>query len=329
MPPAQIPIHDSFFKCFMSRPQLAGTFLREHLPSPIAMLLSPEPPELLPGSFVDEVLAQHHSDLLFRLPLKADHDALAYVLLEHRTSRDPATRLQLLRYIVRILAKWYDEHEELPLPLVVPLVAHQGPGSWTLSTEFIDLFGSIPEPLRPYTVSFRHTLVDLPCVPDNELSADTRLGAYLRALKYGRRRDLPRQLELILVPELPDMDLAVILHYINDGPITVSPESLQAVLQRLDRSRRERIMGHFSREFEAQGEARGEARGRLQGELTGRVQGEAHALLRLLEKRFGTVVPAQIRERISTADLASIVAWFDRALEVNDLNSVFPSNEIG
>ena len=309
-------IHDSFFKSFMSRPELAGTFLREHLPSPIAELLSGEFPELLPGSFVDEDLTQHHSDLLFRLPLKAGHDALAYVLLEHKSSQDPATRLQLLRYIVRILAKWYDEHGRMPLPLVVPLVAHQGPGSWTLSMEFIDLFGSVPEPLRAYTLSFRHALVDLPRIDDNELSADPCLGAYLRALKYGRRRDLPGNLDLILVPELPDVDLETILHYIDGGPIHVSLESLQAALRLLERSRREKVMGHFSQEFEARGEARG------------RVQGEAHALLRVLEKRFGPV-PSRLRERISTADLASIDSWLERALDVHELSSVFAASEIG
>jgi predicted transposase YdaD len=322
------PIHDSFFKRFMSRPEFAGTFLREHLPSPIAELLSAELPELLPGSFVDDDLTQHHSDLLFRLPLKASHDALAYVLLEHKTSRDPATRLQLLRYIVRVLAKWYDEHERLPLPLVVPLVAHQGPGRWRLSTEFIDLFGSVPEPLRPYTLSFRHALVDLPRIDDDELSSDTRLGAYLKALKYGRRRDLPQHLEFILIPELPDLDLDIILRYIDDGPIDVSRERLQAALGPFDVSRRERMMGQITRHFRQEFEARFRQEFEALGEARGRVQGEAQALLRLLEKRFGTV-PVCFRERISTADLASIEAWFNRALEVHDLSSVFPSCEIG
>ena len=316
-------IHDSFFKSFMSRPEFANTFLREHLPSQLAELLTPELPELQPGSFVDKDLSQHHSDLLFRLRLKGGNDALAYMLLEHKSSPDPATPLQLLRYIVRILAKWYDEHERLPLPVVVPLVAHQGPGSWRYSSEFIDLFGGLPEPLRPYTVSFRHALVDLPRIDDDALSADTCLGAHLRALKYGRRRDLPQHLEFILVPQLPDLDLGTILRYIDAGPISVSPERLETALRLLDRSRRESIVGHLMRHFGQEFEARGEATGRAQGEATGR-----RTLLRLLEKRFGTV-PPHVREHISTASLASIEAWFDRALEVHDLSSVFPSSEIG
>ena len=45
-------------------------------------------PQLLPGSFVDEALAQHHSDLLFQVPLSSGDQALAYILLEHKSSPD-------------------------------------------------------------------------------------------------------------------------------------------------------------------------------------------------------------------------------------------------
>jgi predicted transposase YdaD len=315
MPKSPTHPHDAFFKNFMGEPELAARFLREHLPFEVAELLATERPELLPGSFVDENLAQHHSDLLFRLRLKTGDAALAYVLLEHKSSPDEGTPLQLLRYIVRILAKWYDEHERLPLPVVLPLVAHQGPGDWTFSTAFIDLFGSVPEPLRPYLVSFRHVLVDLPRIRDDALSSDTRLSAYLKAMKYARRQDLAKRLAVILVPELADMDIVRILRYFDRGPIFVSSECLQAPLRLLERNRRENIMGHimghFSREFEAIGEARG----------------RAFALLRLLEKRFGTV-SSRIRERIVTADVASIEAWFDQALDTQDLNSVFEASEI-
>jgi predicted transposase YdaD len=59
-PPTQL--HDAFFKSFMSKPELAGRFLREHLPSDVAELLSQEPPEQVPGSFVDEDFSRHHTD---------------------------------------------------------------------------------------------------------------------------------------------------------------------------------------------------------------------------------------------------------------------------
>lgn len=78
--------HDAFFKRTLSDPDLAGTFLRERLPPELAELLGPEPPEPVPGSFVDEDLRQHHSDLLFRVRLKTGSGAFAYVLMEHKST---------------------------------------------------------------------------------------------------------------------------------------------------------------------------------------------------------------------------------------------------
>jgi hypothetical protein len=155
------------------------------------------------------------------------------------------------------------------------------------------------------------------------LSADTRLGAYLKALKYGRRSDLPQRIEVILVPKLADVDMADILRYIAVCPRIVSVDNLHTGLRFLERSRREKIMGHFTQEIEAIGEARGRAEGKAQG----RVEGQGRALLRVLEKRFGKV-SARLRERIATADVASIEAWFERALDAHDLNSVFESSEM-
>ena len=309
--------HDAFFKQFMSKPELARTFLREHLPPQVAELLAPELPEQVPGSYVDEELAQHHSDLVFRVRLKSGDPALAYLLLEHKSYSDPATRLQLLRYVVRILAKWYPENNQLPLPVVVPLVAHHGPRGWKCSTEFIDLFGNVPDPLRPYLTSFRHALVDLATVDDSALSTDIRLDAYLKAMKYAQRADLPQQLRVILVPELPDMDIVAILQYINAGPVAVGLEAIQAALQSVNYSRREAIMGHFSEQFVEQG--------RQQGRQEGRAEGEAMFLVRLLEMRFGPI-PSSLHERIYAADVISIGVWFDRAVEARELLSVFEPN---
>jgi predicted transposase/invertase (TIGR01784 family) len=133
-------IHDAFFKQVLSDHALAGLFLREHLPPEVVDLLEPQPPERVPGSFVDDELRQHHSDLLFRVQLKAGREAFAYVLMEHKSSPDPRARLQLLRYVVRVLDRWYEQNKRrLPLPPVLPLIAHQGPEGWRVSCEFSDL----------------------------------------------------------------------------------------------------------------------------------------------------------------------------------------------
>jgi hypothetical protein len=120
-------------------------------------------------------------------------------------------------------------------------------------------------------------------------------------MKYAQRGDLPQQLRVILVPELSDMDMVAILH-INAVPMAVGLEVIRAALQSVNYSRREAIMGNFSEPFVQQGEAK--------------------ALVRLLEKRFGPI-PSSLHERIFTADVISIEAWLDRVVEARELLSVF------
>jgi predicted transposase YdaD len=317
-------VHDAFFKQVLSDPMLAGTFLREHLPPDIASLLSPELPEPVPGSFLDEDLRQHHSDLLFRVHLKRGPEAYAYVLMEHKSSRDPAARLQLLRYVVRVLVDWYEQNkQQLPLPPVLPLLAHQGPGSWEISCEFADLFGKVPEPLRPYLPSFRHALVDLDPMDDRTLSAEVRLRAFLKALKYSRRSDLLDCIGIVFeeAPKLDDKDLFVVLTYLDKGSKGLNSKVLYEALERLVPERKERIMGCLTQPYFDTGKAEGHAEGLAEGVA----KGGANLLTRLLEKRFGAL-PTATRQRIFSADLSCIDAWVERAVNAPDLRSVFGSN---
>jgi len=313
-------IHDAFFKQVLSNPLLAGTFLREHLPPEVAALLGPEPPEPVPGSFVDEELRQHHSDLLFRVRLRSSGDAFSYVLMEHKSSPDPGARLQLLRYVVRVLVQWYEQNNKrLPLPPVLPLLVHQGPEGWTASCEFADLFGDVPESLHPYLPSFRHALVDLTTLDDGALSAEVRLRAFLKALKYRRRWDLDECVAIVLAeaPVLDEEDLSVILIYLETGPTSLSNKAVQETLKQLLPERKEQIMGPITEPYYRKGLAEGETRGEAKG--------GAKILTRLLKRRFGDI-PASLQQRIFGADAGTIEAWADRALDARDLESVFESN---
>lgn len=308
-------IHDAFFKQVLGDPGLAGTFLRERLPPELAELLGPELPEPVPGTYVDEDLRQHHSDLVFRVRLKTGNGAFAYVLMEHKSAPDRAARLQLLRYVTRLLTRWYDQNDKLPLPPVLPLLVHQGPEDWELSREFSDLFGTIPPPLHPYLPSFRHALVDLAPMEDPSLSDQVRLRAFLKALKYGRRKDLPVRLYSVLAeaPALTDKDLLVIVTYLNKSPVMMNSKLMHETLERLIPERKVEFTGWFSQPYYEKGIAEGFTKG------------EAKLLTRLLEKRFGEL-PPPIRERIQTAEVATLETWFDRVLQSPDLQSVFASD---
>jgi hypothetical protein len=177
----------------------------------------------------------------------------------------------------------------------------------------------VPEPLRPYLPSFRHALVDLPLIDDQALSAEPRLRAFLKALKYSRRPELPDCIGLVLAeaPGLDEKDLLVILTYLDRGSIALHNKVMHEALQRLVPDRKERIMGWLTQPYYDKGKAEGEARGEARG--------EAKILTRLLERRFGAV-PADLCQRIFAADVAAIETWVERAFEAPDLQSVFDSN---
>jgi len=307
-------IHDAFFKKTLSDPGLANAFLREHLPREIVQLLGSEPPKQVSGSFVDEHLRQHQSDLLFQMRLRTGSEAFAYILMEHKSSPDQGARLQLLRYLVRLLIDLYKQNgRRLPLPPVLPLIAHHGPQGWGFSCEFADLFGPVPEPLRPYLPSFRHALVDLGRIEDCDLSQQARLRAFLKALKYARRPDLVMCLDVVLAEAhtLDDPDLFALLNYLGKAPVALDINQMGEILERLSPERKERIMGWVSQPHFEKGKA----------------EGEALMLSRFLERRFGRV-PKGIREQIFAADLGAIERWFERAFDSPDLQSVFETTSV-
>lgn len=54
----------------------------------------------------------------------------------------------------------------------------------------------------------------------------------------------------------------------------------------------------------------------------GIAMGEANALVRLLERRFGTL-PRSLRSRISEASVEQLMEWADKALDARSVKEVF------
>ena len=124
---------------------------------------------------------------------------------------------------------------------------------------------------------------------------------------------------------LEEEDLVLILEYLEDGPVGVSDTLMREALQRLVPEQTERIMRSWTQTYFDQGKAEGRAEGRTEGRAEGRTEGLARALVRLIEKHFG-VVPPQLRQRIFSADVATLEAWVERVSDATDLQSVFESN---
>ena len=67
---------------------------------------------------------------------------------------------------------------------------------------------------------------------------------------------------------------------------------------------------------------KGLLQGRLEGEQSGIAKGEAYALRRLLEKRFGSL-SEDVLARLQAASIDELELWLDRALDADSLAGVF------
>ena len=62
-----------------------------------------------------------------------------------------------------------------------------------------------------------------------------------------------------------------------------------------------------------------------QGRMEGRAEGQANLILMLLEERFGPI-PADVVDRVRSADTAELTVWSKSLLCARDLEGVFGSS---
>ena len=318
--------HDQFFKRLLDKPGTAGALLRERLPPTVAARLSDDPPELLPGSFVPAELREYRTDRLYRVRTVDGRQLLIHTVVEHKSSPDPRIALQLLGYQTQIL-EWWDRTEgrdangaPRPLPIVVSMVVYHGKTAWRVPLTLAEVVDSDAD-LRPYLVDFRYILVDLGPIPDALLSRHEVLRVGFLILKYGSRGGDLRATLLALgraALALGFDDLVALVRYVLVDPNETEARMLREVLAEIMPQQEERVMSLAAEQLMAESLQEGLKRGRQEG----RREERARTVLRLLERRFGSLAEP-VRARVSAADLDTLDRWFDRALDAATLDAVF------
>jgi predicted transposase/invertase (TIGR01784 family) len=106
--------HDALFKAVLGDPEHARGVLRAVVPAAVAESIDWTTLAHCPGSFIDPELVGSHTDLLFSAAWCGGNDALLYLLFEHQSTSDGRMAFRLLRYLVRIWERWWDEHADRP-----------------------------------------------------------------------------------------------------------------------------------------------------------------------------------------------------------------------
>ncbi|MEZ4299997.1 MAG: Rpn family recombination-promoting nuclease/putative transposase [Polyangiaceae bacterium] len=328
--------HDNLVRDVFGHPEHARGELQHLLPAELSARLDWSTLTLVPGSFVDEALEESQSDLLFSVRLKGDdRTAYLYLLLEHQSSPDPLLVFRQLKYQVRFLHDWLEDHPGATrLPVVIPLLLCHAPTAWSGATRFEDLLDIDPS-TRPLVLDFvprfRLLVDDLTTQPDEALRvrAMTEMGRLvLWCLKTARSPDelvagMKRWKALLrAVRQAPHGIAAVALIWRYLLVVHDQPEEriLLALEAALDQEQKE-DMASIADQLVEKGIRKGRAEGRVEGRVEGREEGTRAVVLRLLQRRFGTL-PDDVRGRVEHATLAELDELADRVLTAATLDEV-------
>jgi len=298
-------IHDRFFKRLLENPDTANLFLREYLPENIQSLMANNPPTLIDRDFVDDELKEHFTDLLYQVELSSGNKAFIYILIDHKSAPDKKTPVQLFRYIGQIWTYLTEQKDWHPLPRIMPLVVYHGKQKWNISTNFNDFFQESDDSLASYFPNFEYSLIDLNTVPDENLSKNQRLRAFLTVLKHIQKPDFLDRMENILTELrwLEPVDVTTILRYIiRKWRSNIDKNTIDGMVLHVAPEKKDEIMASLVDEWVA--------------------QGEANALTRLLSRRFGNL-PKHIKDKISSANSEKIEIWIDRFVDASSLDEIF------
>lgn len=318
--------HDGLFRLVFGKPVHAASELRAVLPPELASRLDLDRLRALDGSFVDSELRWRHSDVLLSTRLDG-HDALVYVLIEHQSRPDPLMPWRMLNYLVRIWDRFLTEHPKAgKLPLVIPIVVHQGRRPWSAPVELRDLVDVDPVTAAAageFLPRFRFLLDDLARIDEVELRARPLTPAVQLTLLVmraaPRHKDVAADLERCLdtlreTVHSPDGTeiLQALLTYI--GAVTETPpQRLRQVMARV---------GPEAEEIYVTTADMLRAEGKVEGRAEGKVEGRADTLAQLLTLKFGTL-PDSARTKLRTASTQQLATWTERVLSATTLDEMF------
>jgi predicted transposase/invertase (TIGR01784 family) len=315
--------HDSFFRETFGRKEAAAGFLREYLPKSVARRIDLTTLSVAKDSFVEKELRQHFSDLLYTVRHQQGTLYL-YLLFEHKSSPDPWTALQLLRYQVRIWEQHRKQHpEERQLPAVIPLVLYHGRRKWRISDRFRSLIAQEGEELNRYIPDFHYHLHDLSVFSDEQIRGGVLERTALLLLKHIFDPDLAERLPgiLSLVREIGEKQdslemLEVLLRYVVKATKKFDEQQLKGILKQS--FIKEDVMQDFIDKYMEQGMRKGMQKGMREGVQ----QGQSKMLTVMLTHRFGRL-PDWADEKIRKADVETIEQWSIRMLSASSIDEVF------
>ncbi|WP_218813364.1 Rpn family recombination-promoting nuclease/putative transposase [Rickettsiella endosymbiont of Dermanyssus gallinae] len=178
--------HDAIFRKFFSDIEIANSFFEAYLPEKIKKKCDFSTLKIEPGSFVDDDLSQHHSDILYSLKV-AGHKGYVYINVEHQSTPKELMPIRMFRYKLGIIKQHLDQGHK-KAPAVIPILFYHGRSPYPYSLKLIDCFEDkefakehfFDDPIA----------IDINLMPDEEIYTHKKLALLEIVQKHIFTRDL-------------------------------------------------------------------------------------------------------------------------------------------
>ena len=304
--PALVRPYDAAYKLLFSFPEMVRDLLAGFVSDEWVAELDLSTLERWPASQVGDTLRERHQDRVWRVRYR-DRWLYVLVLLEFQSTVDRTMAVRVLAYTALLYQDLLRTSPE-PLPPVLPIVLHHGPGRWTATVDVAGLAAPCGAFLAPYQPAQRYFLLDVGGYTDAPLPHGRNLMAALIRLERGRSRE----------------DVGAVLGALDEWLSESGNEALR------------RAVGEWMRQVYAPGrsaqatrpvaENRTEAQTMLrervkewnmqlleEGRAEGRAEGQVELMRRMAARKFGYDTAERLAERLErvrdSEHVAEIGEW--------------------
>ncbi|BBB15359.1 putative transposase YhgA family protein [Candidatus Rickettsiella viridis] len=258
--------HDRIFKKFFTDIEVVKEFINAYFPKALQKKCDFSTLKIELGSFVEEDLRQHHSDILYSLKIDGI-TGYVYINVEHQSTPDELMPFRMLRYKLAIMKQHLDQGHK-KLPAVIPMLFYHGKKQpYPFSLALIDCFEDV-EFAKNYFFN-SPLLVDISQVSDEKLTEHKVLGSLELVQKHIFTRDLEgiasalvRLMQASQIQLAHELFNALVYYMLSQGE-TSSVQKVIAVLLTIE-DYREDVM-NAAQQLKQQGLQQGLRQGRKEG----------------------------------------------------------------
>ncbi|SDM52879.1 Rpn family recombination-promoting nuclease/putative transposase [Halarsenatibacter silvermanii] len=303
--------HDRLFKWSLGRPDIMKEYLDYILSKDLSEALNYETLEATKANYVDDLIGETFSDLVYKINKTTGEGAVISLLFEHKSSPDKITPLKLLRYITNA---YFDNFKDGETKQIIPILFYHGSSEWNIPGKLSEVLDGDITPFENYTPEFEYIFTDLDEAAD--LLDDTtkpELKIFIEALRIANAEDIEEAnerfkncLKIFREPYwsseiLRVRFLQVFLLYQAKVSFLAQELNIFDIAKQAYPERSEEIMSLYD---------------------TIQKEERANTLIELLENKLNQPLPEDIDDKLNSADKIKLVELTNRIFEINSYDDV-------